>query len=216
MKASLQLFYTDLKTGEIMEEWHNPYMYEMVKVVPIANDPFNELITAYNPPPPSYGGRNTEKREKIPMLLDWERRGNDLNLSRRINLFYPSALQPDKWPRESPGKFNQVREMFLYKFNWEDMQHTALTAVKARGVWNRVTPWLPCLRLLIPLVSSAKTATSVTGPWPRRRTSTVKPVRRSLSRLPPVIVSTVSAMTLNFAARARSKRASLRPRSLWK
>jgi len=136
-------FYTDLQTGEVMEHWHNPYFDERVRVVPIANDPFNELITAYNPPPPSYGGLNTEKREKVPMILDWERRGNDLNLARRINLFYPAALQPDKWPRESGGKFNQVSEMFLYHFKWDEMQTPDLTAVKARGVWNRVTPWLP-------------------------------------------------------------------------
>jgi len=136
-------FYTDLETGEVMEHWHNPYLDERVRVVPIANDPFNELITAYNPPPPSYGGLNTEKREKIPMLLDWERRGNDLNLARRINLFYPAALQPDKWPRESGNKFNRVSEMFLYHLNWDEMQNPDLTAVKARGVWNRITPWLP-------------------------------------------------------------------------
>jgi len=44
----------------------------------------------------------------------------------------------------------------------------------------------------------------------------VKPVRRSRSRFPPVIVSTVSASTSKFAARPRSIMLFVRPRSLWK
>ena len=136
-------FYTDLKTGEILEEWTNPYLEERVRVVPIANDPFNSPITAYIPPAPTYGGLNTEKRERVPMLLDWERHGNDLTLARRINLFYPAALQPDKWPRESGGKMNRVSEMFLYNLEWDEMQNSSKTSIKARGVWNRITPWLP-------------------------------------------------------------------------
>lgn len=136
-------FYYDLATGDIMETWENPYLGETVKVVPIANDPFNSPITAYIPPAPKYGGLNTVERERIPMLLDWERRGNHLSLARRINLFYPAALQPDKWPRESSGKFNRVSEMFLYHLNWDDMQDPSKTSVEANGVWNRITPWLP-------------------------------------------------------------------------
>jgi len=136
-------FYTDLQTGEILEYWDNPYLNERVRVVPIANDPFNSPITAYTPPAPNYGGLNEEQREKVPMLLDWERRGNHLSLARRINLFYPAALQPDKWPRESSGKFNRVSELFLYNLKWDEMQDASITSVEADGVWNRITPWLP-------------------------------------------------------------------------
>jgi hypothetical protein len=72
-------FYTDLKTGEILEEWTNPYLGEKVKVVPIANDPFNHTITDFYPPPPSYGGLNAAKAPKIPMKLDFRRHNNRLN-----------------------------------------------------------------------------------------------------------------------------------------
>ena len=34
--------YTDLKSGEVLEEWKNPLNNETVKVVPVANDPFNQ------------------------------------------------------------------------------------------------------------------------------------------------------------------------------
>lgn len=136
-------FYTDLDGGEILAEWRNPYMNETVKVVPIANDPFNHTITNFYPEPPSYGGLNQAKPPKIPLMLDFGRRGDLLNLFSHINLFYPSALQPDKWPRESSGPFNQVTETFLYFINWDDMQNADQTSVEYNGTWSRTTPWLP-------------------------------------------------------------------------
>jgi hypothetical protein len=136
-------FYTDLKTGEILTEWRNPYMDEMVKVVPIANDPFNFAITDFFPPPPSYGGLNRATPPKIPLRLDFQRKNNVLHFFSHINLYYPSALQPSKWPRESGGPFVQVTENFLYQIDWRAMQNPKLTSVNYEGSWNRITPWLP-------------------------------------------------------------------------
>ena len=53
-------FYTDLETGEVMDEYYNPYIDETVPVVHIANDPFNYVISAFWPKPPSYGGLNND------------------------------------------------------------------------------------------------------------------------------------------------------------
>ena len=137
-------FYTDLKSGEIIEEWKNPYLDETVKVVPIANDPFNHTVTNYRPAPPSYGGINASAPPaKIPLQLDWTRRGDTLNLFSYINLFYPSSLPPEKWPRESGNYFNRVTETFLYQIPWADMQNPKKTSVEYGGTWSRITPWLP-------------------------------------------------------------------------
>ena len=38
------VMYRDLETGEILKTWLNPYTNEEVKVVPIANDPYNQTI----------------------------------------------------------------------------------------------------------------------------------------------------------------------------
>ena len=46
-------FYKDLRTGEVLETFDNPYTGETVKVVPIANDPFNFTICLlYTSPSP--------------------------------------------------------------------------------------------------------------------------------------------------------------------
>ncbi|WP_194743398.1 DUF1838 family protein [Thermaurantiacus tibetensis] len=135
--------YTDLGTGEVLETWRNPWLDEEVEVVHIMNDPFNHTITEYRPAPPSYGGLNREAPKPQPLQLDWTRRGNRLNMMSHINLFYPSALQPAKWPRESAHPFAQVTEMFLYQISWADMQNPRKTSVTYDGSWSRTTPWLP-------------------------------------------------------------------------
>ncbi len=137
-------FYTDLATGEVLESWENPYTGETVKVVPVANDPFNHEIAPYFPEPPSYGGLNKDKPPKRPLLLNWREAGdNKVFLHSSIHLFYPSALQPEKWPRESSGPMNQVSEMFVYVIDREDLADPARTSVQYSGAWSRITPWLP-------------------------------------------------------------------------
>ncbi|MFK8016426.1 MAG: DUF1838 family protein [Gammaproteobacteria bacterium] len=137
-------YYTDLKTGEVLEEWHNPYLDETVKVVHIANDPFNFKIGPFYPKPPSYGGLNAAKIPDIPMLLPWVEVGNNqVMLQSNVHLFYRNALQPDKWPRESSGTMNRVSELFTYVFDRDDLANPEVTSLLFSGSWNRITPWLP-------------------------------------------------------------------------
>lgn len=136
--------YTDLETGEVLEEWVNPYLNEKQPVVPIANDPFNHHITPFKPKGPAYGGlRDVSDETREPYILNWSRKGDLVQLFRNINLFYPNALQPDKWPRESSGEFNRVTETFIHTMSWADLQNPNLTSVEHHGTWSRTTPWLP-------------------------------------------------------------------------
>ncbi|MXW19991.1 MAG: DUF1838 domain-containing protein [Gammaproteobacteria bacterium] len=137
-------FYTDLRSGEILEEWHNPYLDETVPVVPIANDPFNMVIRDHFSRPPQFGGLNeADVRPVEPFLLPWQQVGERLQMERHIHLHYPSALDPEVWVRESSGERVRVSEFFAYSLNGADMQNPDLTAVPSHGVWNRTTPWLP-------------------------------------------------------------------------
>ena len=129
--------------GKILETWDNPYTGETVRVVPIMNDPFNYNITPFYPDPPSFGGLNKEKPPKIPLLLPWSVKGDMLHLATDIHLYYPNALQPDKWPRESAGAMVQVSELYRYYIRLADMKNPKLTQVPCSGCWSRVTPLLP-------------------------------------------------------------------------
>lgn len=139
------ILYTDLRSGEVLQEWNNPLTSETVKVVHVDNDPFNYLIEEYFPLPPQFGGLNQEgpPPQRPPFILPWYQHGEWLEMEIHIHLAYPSALQPDKWPRESAGPIAQVSEYFAHHIRAEDMQNPDLTTVDYRGTWNRVTPWLP-------------------------------------------------------------------------
>ena len=137
------IVYTDLKTGEVLDEWRNPLSGETVTAVHVANDPFNYMIEDHFPAPPKFGGLNQEAPPRIPFILPWYQFGDQLAMEVHIHLAYPSALQPDKWPRESAGPIAQVSEFFTHDISVADMQNEKKTALHYRGVWNRTTPWLP-------------------------------------------------------------------------
>ena len=139
--------YTDLRTGEVLEEWKNPMTNENVRVVHIANDPFNYVIEDHFPEPPKFGDLNQEEIPKIPFILPWQQRGDRLDMEIHINLFYPNALDPKKWVRESNGPMVQVSEGFAYHVDANKMQDANYTTLPYSGTWNRITPWLPWMHM---------------------------------------------------------------------
>lgn len=139
------IVYTDLRTGEVLDEWKNPLNGgETVKVVHVDNDPFNYLIEEFFPAPPKFGGLNQgPPPPRVPFILPWHQHGDMAAMEIHIHLAYPSALQPDKWPRESAGPVAQVSEFFAHHVKVADLQNPALTTLDYQGTWNRITPWLP-------------------------------------------------------------------------
>lgn len=138
------IVYTDLKSGEVLDEWKNPLTGEMVKAHHVANDPFNYLIEDHFPAPPSFGSLNKEAPPpRIPFILPWRQYGDMMAMEIHIHLAYPSALKPEEWPRESPGPISQVSELFSHFVKTEDLQNPKKTALEYYGDWYRITPWLP-------------------------------------------------------------------------
>jgi hypothetical protein len=139
------IYYYDLETGEVLDEMLNPYTGETVKVVHVANDPFNRVIRETAMSRPTFGGLNqeTERPAEKPILYKWTDKGDRLTLERHIHLYYRNALDPKKWVRESSGPMNRASEFFQYNVSLDDMQNKELTTVDYVGYWGRVTPWLP-------------------------------------------------------------------------
>lgn len=176
------VFYRDPETNEILKTWHNPYTKEDVRVVPIANDPFNFTIADTVAAPPSYGGLQKAKAAPPkPLLLDWsEGPDGTLICQTGIDMIYPNALQPDKWPRESAGTMNRVSEHFIYYVKRKDVENPRLTNVPVTGAWSRITPWLPWM-----LMGQAPGNISY---------FTHFSTRKSLSDLPPDLIAAARAM----------------------
>ena len=143
------IFYTDLNpdpgSRRMIDTWKNPYTDEEVEVVHVANDPFNYTISEWLILAPEDFPKDgsAPKPRKFPLLFPWRRVGDKLVLQTDMHLYYPNALQPDKWPRESSGKMARVSEIFRYWVDVADVENPELTAVPYVGSWSRITPWLP-------------------------------------------------------------------------
>lgn len=137
--------YYDLESGEVLDRVTNPFTGESVKVVPIANDPFNFVISQWAPDGPSYGGLNAPStKPRKPISYPWYLATPDtVVLETDVHLHYPSALTPDKWPRETSGPMNTVSELFRYFIRREDVENRAMTGLEYTGSWTRITPWFP-------------------------------------------------------------------------
>jgi hypothetical protein len=136
------IVYTDLRSGDVLDEWKNPLTNETVKAVHVANDPFNYMIEDHFPAMSDFGGLNKEQPPKIPFILPWYQHGGMAEMEIHVHLAYPSALQPDKWPRESAGPIAQVSEFFAHHVKVEDYvtrlhrhveSHHAMAAVDVDG-----------------------------------------------------------------------------------
>jgi Protein of unknown function (DUF1838) len=182
------VFYRSLETGQLMDEWDNPYTGERVKVVDVANDPYNYVIADHFPQPPSYGGLNKETRPRRPYIRNWTLLDADtVGLESDIHLMYPSAMQPEQWPRESPGKMTRVSEMFRYIIRRSDLEDDSLGHIPYHGVWNRVTPWLPWM-----LMDQAPGHIIYTGTMAARETMDQHPkdvIARVKERYPKYLVA---------------------------
>jgi hypothetical protein len=139
------IFYMNPRTGEIIEEWTNPWTGEVVKVVQVANDPFNYSISEWLIlAPEDFGGDKKPEPRKIPLIFPWHQMSpTHLSLSTDMHLFYPNSMDPEKWVRESSGPMVQVSEMMRYCVPIAEVENPELTSVSFTGTWNRITPWMP-------------------------------------------------------------------------
>jgi hypothetical protein len=140
------IFYADPKTGQLLDEWDNPYTGERVKVVDVHNDPYNWIIASTVQPPALPGAITSGQASPggKPYLLKWSTLGPDtIVLTEDFHGWYPNRLDPAHWPRESSGPMIQSSELFRYFISRKDLEDPEKTFVPAYGSWVRIQPWLP-------------------------------------------------------------------------
>jgi Protein of unknown function (DUF1838) len=126
-------YYRDLKTGEILTEWLNPFTGEKNTVIPVANDPVNSRYAA---PKAGEAGR-------YPFAVS----GDDVFLRLDVPLAYPNALLPNEYPAESSGPMYLASEHFTFFAKSADLNNAQLNSVPITYAWARTGPWLPWMKM---------------------------------------------------------------------
>lgn len=130
-------YYTDLKTGEVMDEWRNPLLDETVKVVQVHNDVVNSRWA------PTYSFGVGPTKVTYPFMFPWLVMGDNAVVDFGVNTTHKAVLQPEEWPRESHGPTTQVLEAIQVHARLSDLLDPKQTRVQASGSWQRISPWLP-------------------------------------------------------------------------
>jgi hypothetical protein len=122
-------YYTDLKTGEVIRRWFNPWLQREVDVIPIQNDPVNRRYTAQN------------------SNYSFNVSGDDIVFYREVPLRYPNPLDRATYPLNSSGDFYEAMEMFTTFIRRDQLDNPKLTSVPSTGTWTRFGPWLPWMEM---------------------------------------------------------------------
>jgi len=126
-------YYTDLDTGEVLQQWHNPFTEREVDVIPIQNDPVNRSFVV----DPATGSTG----------IQFYQDGDWVIFFREIPLRYPNPLSRAEYPRYSSGDFYEAMELFNTFVKRSDLDDDGLTAVPSSGSWSRIGPWLPWMEM---------------------------------------------------------------------
>jgi len=129
--------YTDLKTGEYLDDWVNPYTEERVRVFPIQNKRVMGEVAPIRKQ--DFDGTIVE----IPFSPPWIIQDDKAFSLLELHAAFPNPMTPDKWPRESAGPINKTSEMFNRMTTLSELANPDTTSADYVGTWVRIGPWLP-------------------------------------------------------------------------
>ncbi len=136
-------FYKDLKTGEFLDVWKNPYTKEEVEVMPIHNMTVNAHLIISEKVGTAIEMDFDGNLMEVPLPLVWDNFGDKLFSTFEVHTAFPNELKPDVWPRESAGPVLRIAEIFQRVASLADVENPDSTSGDYSGTWTRVGPWLP-------------------------------------------------------------------------
>jgi hypothetical protein len=136
-------FYKDVKTGEYIDVWVNPFTKEECEVFPIRNLTVNAHLIVSEKVGTAIEMDFDGNIMEVPLPLGWDVFDDKLFSNFEVHTAFPNELNPEKWPRESSGPVIRIAEIFQRIASLADVENPDTTSTDFGGVWTRVGPWLP-------------------------------------------------------------------------
>lgn len=129
------VYYLDPDTGEILEEWNNPFLGgRKVEVFHIANDPVNGVFKrqgswVLSPPYPyvAYGDS---------IVFQWD-----------FYIYRPADMKRADYPLYSTGDMDQHAELWGIQGRKSDVLNPDITSGQCTLSWSRVAGWIPFMEM---------------------------------------------------------------------
>jgi hypothetical protein len=163
-------FYTDLKTGELLDTWQNPFTGKAVKVYPYINEQVTTTMPARYPAErmvtdayrweiaignaasrkedaTTYRGDRGESGKTVPFVLPWRRIGNHYLLSWDWLLEVTNPVTTEGWPEASTGPVINPSEHFVFFVPADELEDRGRPWATMTAGFFRQCPWLPWMRM---------------------------------------------------------------------
>ncbi len=126
------LLYVDKDTGEVIDQWENPWTGETVKVQHVENDPVNweSYEIGWTGKPATWGG---------------EIHGSQWNFRSTFPLWYPNPLG-SAYQAEIGGTYHAT-EMFNFFGRTDDLLDSRKSEATVSVGWARLSDWLPWMKM---------------------------------------------------------------------
>jgi hypothetical protein len=129
------LYYLDPDTGEILNEWSNPFLNDRkVEVVHIQNDPVNGVF--------SLNGRGP-----LAPPYPYVSCGDMVAFQWNFFIQHPNVLTREEYPEYSAGNIDQHAELWGLIGSKKDILNPDTTSAYCTMSWSRVADWLPFMEM---------------------------------------------------------------------
>lgn len=151
-------YFTDLRTGEILETWYNPFTEKTVPVYHFYN---NLLVGKVGKEIPKFffgkegdsptlmneGTVFPDKDGRYPFILPFEGYGDDMMLSWDYTHEYTNPVTPEGWPRSSTGPRTTPSEHFTFNFSRRELEDRDLPTLRFTAGFTRLSECWPFMQM---------------------------------------------------------------------
>lgn len=151
-------YFTDLKTGKIIDHWNNPWTGETVDTFPFVSNKMRAHLTAEMP---KFAMGNIKIDEAtimneadtlnsdgpIPFILPWKKIGNQYLLSWDYCHEYTNPVSKDKWPKAHTSEIINPTEHFSFYTPFDEMNDRSVLSASFHAGFMRTAPWWPWMKM---------------------------------------------------------------------
>lgn len=151
-------YFTDLRSGEVLEYWDNPLTGERCEVYHFYNDLIAGTLTT-EVPKFMYGGAGDsptvmnegtvfpDKDGRYPFKLPFSQYGDDLMLEWDYAHEYTNPITPQGWPTYSTGPRITPSEHFVMFASRSEVEDRSLPTARMRAGFSRLSECWPWMRM---------------------------------------------------------------------
>jgi hypothetical protein len=127
-------YYLDADTGEVLQDWYNPFIDRKVDVFQIANDPVNGVFKA--------GGPGV-----LSAPYPYVKNGDDLIFQWHFYIYHKAAMSRKDYPLYSASDMDQHAELWGIQGKVSDVVNPEITSAPSTTSWSRVAQWIPFMEM---------------------------------------------------------------------